>query len=140
MKGKSFVDTNILVYAHDKDAGAKFERAQILTRDLWLSENGVISTQVLQELYVALRRKVSDPLSASEAVKILRDHLTWEVVVNDRGSIIRAVEIETRYQISFWDALIIQAAERAGAEVLYSEDLSNRQLYAGVQVLNPFKG
>jgi predicted nucleic acid-binding protein len=140
MKGKCFVDTNILVYAHDRDAGAKFNRAHALTRDLWLSERGVISTQVLQELYMALRRKASNPLPVAEAEKILRDFFTWEVVINDRSSIIRALEIETRYQISFWDALIVQAAERSDAEVLYSEDLSNGQRYGGVQVLNPFKG
>lgn len=139
MSGKCFVDTNILLYAHDLDAGVKFEVARALTRDLWLSENAVISTQVLQELYVTLRRKVRSPLSGSEAEKVVRDHLAWQIVVNDRRSIIRAIELETRYQISFRDALIVQAAERAGAQLIYSEDLSHRQLYAGAQVIDPFK-
>jgi predicted nucleic acid-binding protein len=138
MSDKYFVDTNILVYTQDLAAGDKCSRAQALASELWEDRKGVISTQVLQELYIALRRKLKSPLSAVEAVEILRDYSEWEVVVNNRESIFRAIEIESDYKISFWDALILQAAEKAGALIVYSEDLSHRRRYAGMQVVNPF--
>jgi predicted nucleic acid-binding protein len=138
MNGKRFVDTNILVYAHDLSAGAKCSRAQELTSDLWDSGKGVVSTQVLQELYIALRRKLKVPVSIADASGILRDYFQWEVVINNRDSIIRAAEFEARFKISFWDGLILQAADRVGAEVIYSEDLSHGQDYGNVRVLNPF--
>lgn len=138
MTDKCFVDTNVLVYAHDYSADVRHERARLLTQNLWVSSNGVISTQVLQELYMALRRKVASPLSAAETEQILLDYFAWEIVVNTRESVIAAVSLETRYKISFWDGLILQAAQKAGAGTLYSEDMSHGQLYAGVRVLNPF--
>ena len=138
MSGKCFVDTNILVYVHDLSAGAKCSRAQELTSELWDSGKGVVSTQVLQELYIALRRRLKIAVSIADAAEILRDYFQWEVVVNNRDSIIRAAELEARYKISFWDGLILQAAERAGAELMYSEDLSHGQMYGSVRVLNPF--
>jgi predicted nucleic acid-binding protein len=138
MSDKCFVDTNILVYSQDLAAGDKCSRAQVLMNALWEDRNGVISTQVLQELYIALRRRLKSPMSAVEAVEILRDYSEWQVVVNNRESIFRAIDIETRYKISFWDALILQAAEQAGAKTIYSEDLSHGARYAGMQVVNPF--
>jgi predicted nucleic acid-binding protein len=138
MSDKCFVDTNILVYTQDLAAGDKCWRAQALTRELWEDRRGVISTQVLQELYVALRRKLKSPMSAAESADILRDYSEWEVVINNRESIFRAIDIESRYKISFWDALILQAAEQAGAQTVYSEDLSHGGRYVGVHVVNPF--
>lgn len=138
MSAKRFVDTNILVYAHDQVAGTKGQKAQLLAQELWDGGNGVLSTQVLQELYIALRRKVATPLSASEAEQILRDYFAWEVVVNTQESVIRAISLETRYKVSFWDGLILQAAEKAGAAIVYSEDLAHGQLYGSVRVMNPF--
>src|ERR1700720_1798746 len=113
MSDKCFVDTNILVYTQDLAAGDKCSRAQALTSQLWELRKGVISTQVLQELYAALRRKLKSPMSSLEAAEVLQDYSEWEVVVNNRESIFRAIDIESRYKISFWDALILQAAERA---------------------------
>lgn len=138
MNDKCFVDTNILVYAHDHTAGPKHQQARLLTQTLWGSMNGVVSTQVLQELYVSLRRKSRSPLPVSEVERILLDYFEWEVVVNDRASLIRAIELETRYRISFWDALMLQAAESAGAGTVNTEDLNHGQRYAGVKVVNPF--
>ena len=138
MSGKCFVDTNVLVYVHDLSAGAKCKRAQKLTSELWDSRKGVVSTQVLQELYIALRRRLKIPVSIADAVEILRDYFQWEVVTNSRESIIRAAELEARYKVSFWDGLILQAADRGGANVVYSEDLSHGQIYGSVKVLNPF--
>jgi predicted nucleic acid-binding protein len=137
MSDKYFVDTNILMYAHDAGAGPKHERARALVEQLWRDRTGVVSTQVLQELTVNLRRKAGKPLDAKATREIVADYLTWQVVVNGGESILGALELEERYQISFWDALVIHAAQTAGADVLYSEDLSNRQRYGELQVVNP---
>jgi len=137
MSDRCFVDTNILVYAQDLAAGEKYSRAHALMVELWEKRKGVISTQVLQELYIALRHRMKSPVSAVEAANILRDYSEWEVVINNRESILRAIEIEGRYKISFWDALILQAAERAEARTVYSEDLSHGSKYAGIMVVNP---
>ena len=139
MSDKFFVDTNILVYAHDLKQGAKHARARELAQKLWEEENGVLSTQVLQELCVSLRRKVARPLSAEATRKIIEDYSTWEVVVNTAESVMGALDLEGRYGISFWDALLVQAAASSGAEVIYSEDLSDGQIYGGVRVINPLK-
>jgi predicted nucleic acid-binding protein len=97
MSDKCFVDTNILVYTQDLSAGTKCLRAQELTRELWELRKGVISTQVLQELYMALRRKLKVRMSATQAGEVLRDYFEWEVIVNNRESIVRAIEIEDRF-------------------------------------------
>lgn len=136
---KYFVDTNILIYAHDRDAGVKHERAQQLLEGLWSTGQGVLSTQVLQELCVNLRRRVRQPLSAEEIRKVIEDYLSWEVVVNTPQSILAALEVEERYKLSYWDALILQAAESCGAGVLYSEDLNAGQRYGAVEVVNPLQ-
>lgn len=139
MSDKFFVDTNILVYAHDRSAGIKHQRAQMLLEQLWNSGQGVLSTQVLQELCVNLRRKVSAPLPVEEVRLLIRDYATWEVVSNTPESILQALDIEARYMTSFWDALILQAAESAGS-ILYSEDLAAAQHYGSIQIVNPLIG
>ena len=137
MSDKYFVDTNILMYAHDATAGAKHERARALVEDLWRTRSGVVSTQVLQELCVNLRRKSGQPLDMRTTREIVMDYLSWEVVVDTGESVLEALEIENRHGISFWDALVIQAAENSGAAVLYSEDLSEGHSYGSVRVVNP---
>ena len=139
MGDKFFVDTNILMYAHDTSAGVKHERAKALLEELWRDRTGVVSTQVLQELAVNLRRKASRPLDAKATREIIVDYLTWHVVINGGESILEALDLEARYQVSFWDALVLHAAQTSGAEVLYSEDLSDGQTYGSVRVTNPFK-
>jgi predicted nucleic acid-binding protein len=138
MSAKQFVDTNILMYAHDATAGAKHERAKSLLEELWHSGSGVISTQVLQELCVNLGRRTGRKPDWKITREIVKDYLSWEVIVNTGESVLEALEIEHRHGISFWDALIIQAAESSGAAVLYSEDLSNGQTYGSIRVVNPF--
>jgi len=96
-----------------------------------------VITQVLQELCVNLRRKAVKPLTMEETRSLIQDYSEWEIVVNTPDSVIEALTIETRYQVSFWDALIIQAAERSGATILYSEDFSHGQTYGSVRVVNP---
>jgi predicted nucleic acid-binding protein len=140
MSDRFFVDTNILLYAHDSGTGIKHERARDLMDRLWSLRQGVLSTQVLQEFAISLRRKISPPLSTRETREWITQYMRWEVVVNTSRSVLNALEIEERYQISFWDALIVQAAESAGAETLYTEDLSDGQSYGTVRVVNPLLG
>lgn len=140
MSDKYFVDTNILMYAHDTSAGPKHERARAVVEELWRDRSGVVSTQVLQELSVNLRRKAGRPIDLKTVREIITDYLAWDVYVNTGESILEALELEKRYRISFWDALIIQAAEASGAAVLYSEDLSKGQKYGAVRVVNPLAG
>ena len=140
MSDKFFVDTNILVYAHDRGTGAKHERARALIEKLWSSGGGVLSTQVLQELCINLRRKTTRPLSVEETRRLIEDYSSWDVVVNTAESVLQALTIESRYKISFWDALILEAAGSSGATVLYSEDLSEGQTYGSVRVVNPLHG
>ena len=137
---KYFVDTNILIYAHDREAGPKHERARQLIEHLWTTGQGALSTQVLQELCVNLRRRVVHPLPSAEIAKLMEDYLSWEIVINAPQSIVAALGIEARYKISYWDALILHAAESCGAAVLYSEDLSHGQRYGAVEVVDPLRG
>ena len=139
MSDRYFVDTNILMYAHDTAAGDKHARAKALVEDLWQNRSGVVSTQVLQELAVNLRRKAKKPLDAKATRDVVSDYLAWQVVVNGGDSILEALDFEGRYQISFWDALVVQAAQASGAEILYSEDLSDEQTYGTVRVINPLR-
>jgi len=137
MSDKCFVDTNILVYAHDRSAGVKHQRAGALVEQLWDSGKGALSKQVLQELCINLRRKAGNPLHVEEVRRLIREYSTWEIVTNTSESVLKALDIEARYKTSFWDALILQAAEDAGATILYSEDLSAGQRYGAIQVVNP---
>jgi predicted nucleic acid-binding protein len=137
MSDRYFVDTNILMYAHDTAAGKKHARAKALVEELWENRSGVVSTQVLQELAVNLRRKAKKPLDAKTTREVVTDYLTWQVVVNAGDSILEALDLEARYKVSFWDALVIQAAQVAGADILYSEDLSDGQRFGTVRIKNP---
>ena len=137
---KYFVDTNILIHAHDRAAGPKHERARQLIEHLWATGQGALSTQVLQELCINLRRRVTHPLPSGEIAKLIEDYLSWEIVVNTPQAIVAALGIEARYKISYWDALILHAAESCGAAVLYSEDLSHGQRYGVVEVVDPLRG
>jgi predicted nucleic acid-binding protein len=139
MSDRAFVDTNVLVYAHDRSAGRRHEVARQLVGRLWQERSGVVSTQVLQELYVNLRRTAGSPPSAAQARQLIEDYLHWPVVENDGDAILRAMTVEQRHGISFWDALIVQAAQSAGVATLYSEDLSHGHRYGAVTVENPFR-
>ena len=138
MSDKTFLDTNILVYAHDASAGKKHELAAELVSNLWDSTDGVISVQVIQEFYVTVTRKVSNRVGSKIATRWVSNYLNWSVMQNDGNAVLRAIEIESRYQVSFWDALIIQSAEAAGVDRLLTEDLNSGQKYGNVLVENPF--
>lgn len=139
MKDKMFVDTNVLVYAHDLDAGDKHEIAIGVVSDLWESGNGVISTQVLQELYVTLTKKVPSHPKKSQVRRILNNYLAWDLAVNNGQTILQASEIEENYNISFWDAMIVSAAYSKNAAILLTEALNEGQLIEGIKIVNPFK-
>jgi len=138
MTDRAFIDTNVLVYAHDRGAGDRHSQAKALLTRLWQRRCGVLSTQVLQEFYVNVRRKAAKPVSPAEARRLIADYLRWEVVVNDGDTLLGALDLEQRYGVSFWDALILQSAQTASVAKLYSEDLSHGQTYDGVEVVNPF--
>ena len=95
---KYFVDTNILIYAHDRAAGLKHERARQLIEHLWTTGQGALSTQVLQELCVNLRRRIRRPLPSEEIKKLIEDYLSWEIVVNTPQSILAALEHRSAVQ------------------------------------------
>ena len=138
MNAKSFVDTNVLVYAHDKATGAKHDRARELVEQIWLSGNGAISTQVLQEFCVAVRRKPPHSPSLEDIDRVAREYLAWDVVVNTPVSVLEALALGKRFKVSFWDALILVAAGHSRAATLYSEDFSHGQTYGEITVINPF--
>ena len=139
MSDRCFVDTNILLYAHDASAGAKHERAKALVARLWQEQSGVVSTQVLQELAVNLRRKCTPPVDLNTTREIVADYMAWECHVNTGASTLEALRFEERYGLAFWDALILQAADASGVSIVYSEDLSDGQTYGSVRVVNPLK-
>ncbi len=136
MSAKVFVDSNILVYAHDTSAGEKREQAAILVRNLWESGWGCLSVQVLQEFYtVTTRKQLLTPVAARQLVE---RYTNWPVHEPTASDVMSAIELHQEALVSFWDAMILTSAERLGCEVLYSEDLNAGQVVAGVQVQNPF--
>jgi len=137
MSAKIFVDTNVLIYAHDADAGPKHETARGVLRDLWGRRAGVLSTQVLQEFYVNVTRKIATPLSKPSARAVVDDYTVW-CVNTTPAEISAAFRIEDETGIGFLDALIVAAARKAGAIRILSEDLNAGQIIAGVRIENPF--
>jgi predicted nucleic acid-binding protein len=134
----SFVDTNVLVYAEDVDAKAKHDAARDLLIELWNNRDGVVSIQVLQEFYVNVTRKLKKPIAPARALTIVEEYLTWTVVENTGTLLIGGARLQQKAQLSFWDALIVQAAIEAGCDRLYSEDLNAGQRFGSVVVVNPF--
>ena len=137
---KVFVDTNILVYAYDRGAGTRHAKAFRLIEQLWQHGNGILSTQVLQEFYVNVRRKAQRPVTAEQARALISDYMAWNPIVNDGAAMLDAIDLEKRFQLSFWDSLILAAAQKGGASIIYSEDFNHGQKFGSVEVRNPFLG
>jgi len=135
-----FVDTNVLVYAFDKGSSPKKRVAERLITELMEEDRLRVSTQVLQELFVTLTRKVSQRCSSEEALAVLEDLVAWPLMVIDFAAIRAAVGLADQAQLTFWDALVVVAAARTGASVLYTEDLNDGQEILGVRISNPFAG
>ncbi len=139
MSDKTFIDTNVLIYAHDKDANAKHKIAKEVLQELWSERTGVLSAQVLQEFYVNVTRKIPSPLSKDLARLVVSSYAIWclETTPNE---ILAAFRIEDESRIGFWDALIVSSAAKLGATRILSEDLNAGQRIAGILVVNPFVG
>ena len=134
----TFVDTNVLVYAHDRSEDRKQRVAQALLEELWANRTGTLSTQILQEFYVVATRKFSPALSRRAAREIVALYGTLPLVSVDLPLILTASQLEERLKLSFWDALVVEAARRAGAARLVTEDLQGGRSIGGVRISNPF--
>lgn len=133
---RCFIDTNIFVYALNQKDKQKNKRARNVLLDLLEKDEGVISTQVLQEFYVVITQKLG--CSHHLAKKILLKMEDYEVIANTPEMIYLAVDFQILYQISFWDALILVSAKQAQCEKILTEDLNHTQVISGITIENPF--
>ena len=139
MSDRTFIDTNVLIYAHDIDANAKHKIAKEVLQELWSERTGVLSAQVLQEFYVNVTRKIPSPLSKDLARLVVSSYAIW-CLETTPTEILAAFRIEDESRIGFWDALIVSSAAKSGANRILSEDLNAGQRIAGILVVNPFVG
>lgn len=130
------MDTNVFVYLYDKEEAAKQERARRLMLDDTVDL--VISTQVLSEFYVTVTRKIAAPLSPEQATTAIEALAELEVVPITRNLVLDATSAGQQHRLSYWDSLIIEAASRAGADRLLTEDLATGSTLRGVTIVNPF--
>ena len=138
MSGETFVDTNILIYAYDSDAGSRHSKALSTVQDLWESKKGILSTQVFQEFYVNVTKKIPTPLSPTIARGIIENYFAWQVQLIHPATILLASEFQERHRLSYWDAMIVAAAYEGNANVILTEDLNHGQDIEGIQIVNPF--
>jgi predicted nucleic acid-binding protein len=139
MPDRIFVDTNILVYAHDVSAGVKNTLAKQLIQELWVNKSGCLSIQVMQEFYVTVTQKVPNPMDNATAQEVIRNLRFWNVHEPSIEDVINAIDIQIRYQVSFWDAMILQSALQLECDLLWSEDLNPGQVYQGIKLINPLQ-
>lgn len=137
MTVKTFVDSNIFLYAFDVKAGWKHEVCNQALVALWDTGGGVLSTQGMQEFYNNVTRKISPPLSYTAARAELKLYEAWEVIQVDPALIRAASMIQENRRLSFWDSLIVAAAQQANADILLSEDLNHGQVIGNVRIHNP---
>jgi predicted nucleic acid-binding protein len=136
MKERSFIDTNVLIYADDRKDLKKQKGAIELLQSGWCSGNMVLSTQVLQEYFSAATRKLK--IEAEIAQRKIELLSNLEIAVIDQKDMIHAIEIHRLYSLSFWDALIVKMAQKTACVVLYSEEMQHGQRFGGVRIVNPF--
>jgi predicted nucleic acid-binding protein len=139
MHAKIFFDTNILVYAYSSDAPDKQRIAHEMIEDGMRYGIGVISPQVLGEFFVTITRKVKTPMAPDTARMEIENFQGLDVVSSDRALVLQAIDLQTRFQVNYWDAMIIASALRANCRTILSEDLAHGQKYGEVEVKNPFK-
>jgi predicted nucleic acid-binding protein len=135
---KCFFDTNVLVYLFDGDSPDKRKRARVLFQEHTDAGDIVLSTQVLQEFYVAVTRKLARPLDAGAALEAVSSFAELPMVQIDTKLVLAAIHRSRHSQISFWDGLIVQAAIEGRASTLYTEDMQHGQMLDGLRVTNPF--
>lgn len=133
-----FVDTNVLVYAYDSTAGSKRALARSLVTRLWRDRCGALSTQVLQEFYVTVTRKLKEPLAPETALSRLKSLGQWLLIRPGLDDLILAARLTQSVSLSYWDALIVRAAQRARATTLWTEDLQDGLKLGELQICNPF--
>jgi predicted nucleic acid-binding protein len=138
MTDSYFLDTNVLVYAHDSAHPSKQAKAQRLISEGLADDRLVLSAQVLSEFFVVTTQKIKIPLTAPKARAELDILRLARVIEIDADLVLAAVDERIHHRVSFWDGLILSAAHRAGCKTLYSEDLSHNQTFHGLQVVNPF--
>ena len=134
----TFIDTSVLVYAHDSTEPQRRPVAQHVLSDLWNSGTGALSTQVLQEFYSTATRKIRKPLEPAVARTVVARYSEWCTVDTDPLLIISAAMLAEQHSIGFWDTLIIEAALRCDAYLLLSEDLQDGRRFGSLTVRNPF--
>jgi predicted nucleic acid-binding protein len=140
MSDKVFIDTNVLLYAYDRDAGAKHEIARKLIRRCWETASGVISIQVLSEFFARATRAGHSFVSLDEAESIVQNlSNAWVVVIPDVSVVLEAIRGRKDHQLSYWDALIWATAKQARIGTVYTEDFQDGQVVEGVKFVNPFK-
>jgi predicted nucleic acid-binding protein len=135
---KIFVDTSILVYGHDRDAGEKHAIAEHVLRQLWADKMGVLSTQVLQEFYVHFTRAIASPSSRRSARELIEAYSVWAVTTLDAADVLAACDHAERHQVGVWDAMILVAAKKSRADVLLSENPFHGWHISGLEIRNPF--
>ena len=137
-RAREFVDANVLVYAFDASAGGKKAAAEGLLANLWETGRGCLSVQVLQEFFVTVTAKVTQPLPIEEAADRIREFATWRVFVPRVDDVLDAIALHKEARLSFWDAMVVRAAAETGSSILWTEDLNDGQVVHGVRVRNPF--
>lgn len=137
--GLQFVDTNVLVYAHDRTAGDKRDRAVELLAGLFAEDRCAVSIQVLQEFYVTVSGKLQGTIPAAEAAEIVADLATLRTHAPTGADVLAAIDLRRRLPVSFWDAMILRSAAALGCGVVWSEDLAHGGRYDDVEVRNPFR-
>lgn len=138
MTALTFVDANVLVYARDKREAMKQPIARQWLELLWRERTGRTSTQVLNECYVTLTRKLVTGLSSDAAWDYVHELFAWMPQPIDLDVVLRAREVQQRHSLSWWDSLIVGAAQAQNCNLLLTEDLQDRAVYGGVTVRNPF--
>ena len=138
MNERIFIDTNVLVYRFDHDEPTKRDRARQVLEEVGGSGGLVLSTQVLQEFYVAVTRKLARPLPVDSALAAIRQMTKFAIVSIDVDLIDNAILLSRDRQLSFWDSLILQAAARGGCKTVLTEDLQEGFEVLGLTVVNPF--
>ena len=135
---KIFVDTSVLVHAHDLDSGLKRAIAEHVLEQLWQDETGVLSTQVLQEFYEALTSGTASPVPRRAARELIHAYSVWPVIALDAADVQAASDYEERYRLPYRDALIVVAARKSGATLLLSDALKPYRPITGLELQNPF--
>jgi len=135
----TFVDTNVFLYALDERQGGRHVTAARILEELWETRQGVVSTQVLQEVYVNLSRKLAKPMTRSRARAVIERYATWPVHHITAEDILSASELEQRHTLAFWDALLVVAAQHLRADRLLTEDMQSGRPFGRLRIENPFQ-